>query len=99
MGVYIGGRGPSLKDFLAACPEARGRRTFIDDLAAYAVVLAEGAHFTGKRLPPKLESLNASIRHHLACFARRTRGATKCPRMAYLSALLFMSKHNEKLKN
>ena len=100
MGVHIGGRGAQdLRDFLATFPEARGRLTFTDDLAAYAAVLPEGAHFTGKMLTQKLESLNANIRHHLARFARRTRCTTKCHRMAYLSARLFMNKYNDKLKN
>ena len=88
-----------MRDFLAVFPEARGKLTFTDDLAAYAAVLPEGVHFTGKRLTQKLESLNANIRHHLARFARRTRCTTKCHRMAYLSALLFMNKYNDKLKN
>ncbi len=63
-------------------------------------MLPEGAHFTGKPLTQKLESLNANIRHRLARFARRTRCTTKCSRMAYLPAILFMQNHNErKLEN
>ncbi len=66
-GVHIGGRAAQdLRDFLEAFPEARGALSFTDDLAAYAAVLPEGAHFTGKPLTQKLESLNANIRHHLA---------------------------------
>ena len=95
LGVHIGRRGAQdLKEFLAAFPEARGRLTFTDDLAAYAAVLPEGAHFTSKMLIQNLESLNVNIRHQLA---RRTRCATKCSRMGYLSALLFMTKHNDKI--
>ncbi|MFV0386070.1 IS1 family transposase [Paracoccus sp. (in: a-proteobacteria)] len=98
LGVHLGGRGAEdLKDFLKAFPEAKGKITFTDDYASYAAVLPQGTHFTGKSLTQKLESLNANVRHRLARFARRTRCTTKCPRMAYLSALLFMQDHNEKL--
>ena len=94
----MGGRGAEdLRNFLAAFPEAKGQIAFTDDLAAYAAMLPEGAHFVGKMLTRKLESLNANVRHHLARFARRTRCTTKCMRMAYLSALLFMDKHNNTL--
>lgn len=82
---------------MATLPEARGRITFTDDLAVYEAVLAKGAHFTGKRLMQRLESLNANLRQRLARFARRTRCTSKCPRMAYLSALLFMQRHNQTL--
>jgi IS1 family transposase len=96
----MGGRGANdLKDFLKAFPEAAGKITFTDDLPSYEAVLPNGAHFTGKMLTQRLESLNANVRHHLARFARRTRCTTKCKRMAYLSALLFMDKHNNALIN
>ena len=88
-----------MRDFLKAFPEARGKITCTDDLPSCAAALPPGAHFTGKSLTQKLESLNANVRHHLARFARRTRCTTKCQRMAYLSALLFMDAHNKKLIN
>ncbi len=98
LGVHLGGRGADdLRDFLRAFPEAKGRITFTDDLSSYAAVLPHGGHFTGKLLTQKLESLNANVRHRLARFARRTRCTTKCPRMAHLSALLFMQAHNKAL--
>ena len=86
-----------MEDFLKAFPDAKGKITFTDDLPSYAAVLPQGAHFTGKSLTQKLESLNANVRHRLARFARRTRCTTKCTRMAYLSALLFMQAHNNEL--
>lgn len=98
LGVHVGGRSADdLKSFLKSFPQAQGRITFTDDLAAYAAVLPKGAHFTGKMHTQRLESLNANVRHHLARFRRKTRCTTKCPRMAYLSALLFMQAHNKKL--
>lgn len=98
LGVHLGGRrADDLKDFLGAFPEAKGKITFTDDLPSYAAVLPQGAHFTGKSLTQKLESLNANVRHQLARFARRTRCTTKCSHMAYLSALLFMQAHNNAL--
>ncbi|MCB9942612.1 MAG: IS1 family transposase [Geminicoccaceae bacterium] len=98
LGVHVGGRSADdLKGFLKSFPQAQGRITFTDDLAAYAAVLPKGAHFTGKMHTQRLESLNANVRHHLARFRRKTRCTTKCLRMAYLSALLFMQAHNKKL--
>jgi len=65
LGVHVGGRGAEdLRNFLAAFPEAKGQITFTDDLAAYAAGLPEDAHFVGKMLTRKLESLNANVRHH-----------------------------------
>ena len=84
--------------FLLAFPEAKGKLTVTDDLPVYEAVLPRGRHFTGKSLMQKLESLNADVRARLARFARRTRCTTKCPRMAYLSALLFMQHRNGELE-
>jgi len=86
-----------LRAFLEKVPEAKGKITFSDDFPVYHCVLDKEAHFTGKMLTQRVESLNANIRHHLARFRRKTRCTTKSKRMAYLSVLLFAEHHNEKL--
>ena len=67
----------------------RPSHIFTDKLACYRGILPKKKHIIGKMYTQAIESVNATFRHYLCRFRRKTKGYSKSKNMVEFTLALF----------
>ena len=70
----------------------RPKFVFTDKWRAYKGILPKCKHVIGKRYTQAIESMNATFRHYLCRFRRKTKGYSKSKNMVENTMALFACK-------
>ena len=72
--------------------DLRPRTIVTDKWSAYRGILPKRKHVVGKQYTQAIESVNATFRHYLCRFRRKTKGYSKCKYMVESTLALFTFK-------